>query len=60
MKWGFRGIVIFLFMIPFVPVKAQDSIKYSLELQDVVSLAIEQSSSVKYAQNQNVNYYWAI
>jgi hypothetical protein len=45
-------------MIPFVPVKAQDSIKYSLELQDVVSLAIEQSSSVKYAQNQNVNYYW--
>ena len=58
MKWGFRGIVIFLFMIPFVPVKAQDSIKYSLELQDVVSLAIEQSSSVKYAQNQNVNYYW--
>ena len=58
MKWGFHGIVIFLFMIPFVPVMAQDSIKYSLELQDVVSLAIEQSSSVKYAQNQNVNYYW--
>ena len=58
MKWCFRGIVIFLFMVPFVPVKAQDSIKYSLELQDVVSLAIEQSSSVKYAQNQNVNYYW--
>jgi outer membrane protein len=58
MKWGFRGIVIFLLNIPFVPVQAQDSIKFSLELQDVVSLAIEQSSSVKYAQNQNVNYYW--
>ena len=39
-------------------VDAQDTIQYSLSLQDVVLLAIEQSSEVKYAQNTNVNYYW--
>jgi len=38
--------------------KAQDTIKYSLSLQDVVSLAIEQSAELKYAQNTNVRYYW--
>ncbi len=30
----------------------------TLGLQQVVDLAITQSSAVKYAQNQNVNYYW--
>lgn len=30
----------------------------SLSLRNVVDLAINQSSSVKYEQNQNVNYYW--
>jgi outer membrane protein len=30
----------------------------SLSLQNVVDLAILQSSAVKNAQNQNVNYYW--
>jgi outer membrane protein TolC len=30
----------------------------SLSLKNVVDLAILQSSSVRYAQNQNVNYYW--
>ena len=38
--------------------KAQDAIQYKLDLQEVVSLAIEQSSAVRYAQNSNVNYYW--
>jgi len=33
-----------------------DSIQ--LSLKNVVDLAITQSSSVKYAQNTNVNYYW--
>lgn len=37
---------------------AQDTVRYNLSLHDVISLAIEQSSSVKYAENQNVNYYW--
>ncbi len=32
--------------------------KTKLSLSNVISLAISQSSSVKYAQNRNVNYYW--
>lgn len=35
-----------------------DTIKYVLTLEDVVDLAITQSSAVKYSQNTNVNYYW--
>ena len=39
--------------------KAQvDTFKYVLTLDDVIDMAITQSSSVKYVQNQNVNYYW--
>jgi len=53
------SVIIFcLMMITVLNVKAQDTIKYSLDLQDVVSLAIEESPSIKYAQNRNVNYYW--
>ncbi len=37
---------------------AQDSIRYSLSLRNVVDMAISQSSAVKYVQNQDVNYYW--
>ncbi len=33
-------------------------IKLSLGLKDVVNLAIAQSTSMKYVQNRNVNYYW--
>src|SRR5664279_2966475 len=57
-KWSFSVTIVCLFMISFLSVRAQDTIKYSLDLHDVVSLAIEQSSDVKYAQNTNVNYYW--
>ena len=32
--------------------------RVSLTLSNVIELAITQSSSVKYAQNRNVNYYW--
>ncbi len=32
--------------------------KITLSLRNVVDLAIERSSSVKYVQNRNVNYYW--
>jgi outer membrane protein len=53
-----QGIIFCFLMIPFLSSQAQDSMKYSLDLHDVVSLAIEQSPSVRYAQNRNVNYYW--
>lgn len=29
-----------------------------LTLDDVINMALQQSSSIKYVQNQNVNYYW--
>jgi outer membrane protein len=35
-----------------------DSVVLSLSLRNVIDLAINQSASVKYAQNTNVNYYW--
>lgn len=57
-NWIISGITGIFIMISILSVEAQDSIRYSLSLQDVVALAIEQSSAVKYAQNQNVNYYW--
>ncbi len=37
---------------------AQDTLKVSLSLRNVVDMAISQSSAVKYVQNQDVNYYW--
>ena len=38
---------------------AQDTIRnVKLTLNDVIELAIEQSPSIKYYQNRNVNYYW--
>ncbi len=37
---------------------AQENLVYNLSLKNVVDLAISQSSSVKYVQNQDVNYYW--
>ena len=35
-----------------------DTIKYVLSLDDVIAMAISQSSAIKYVQNRNVNYYW--
>lgn len=32
--------------------------KLTLSLRNVIDMAITQSTSVKYIQNQNVNYYW--
>lgn len=54
----FKGIIVCFLMAPFTEMKAQDSLQYSLDLGEVISLAIEQSASVKYAQNRNENYYW--
>lgn len=39
--------------------QAQDQIKVkTLTLEEVVTMAIEQSPSIRYHQNRNVNYYW--
>ena len=38
--------------------EGQDTLRVSLSLRNVVDLAISQSSSIKYVQNQDVNYYW--
>lgn len=35
-----------------------DTVKYKFTLQDVISMALSQSSAIKYVQNRNVNYYW--
>jgi len=57
-KSSLSGIFIFLAMFPSLIVRAQDNMGFTLDLQGVISLAIEQSSAVKYAQNRNENYYW--
>jgi len=35
-----------------------DTMQYRFTLDDVIDMAISQSSAIKYVQNQNVNYYW--
>ncbi|MCK4992694.1 MAG: TolC family protein, partial [Bacteroidales bacterium] len=51
-------ISVFTLLIPGTPASGQDLLEVSLSLRNVVDLAISQSSSVKYVQNQDVNYYW--
>ncbi len=57
-----RSIAVSMFLSLFswlLPVYSQDSgDTLLLSLKNVVDLAITQSSSVKYVQNRNVNYYW--
>jgi outer membrane protein TolC len=50
-------IILFFFAIPAV-LTGQDTLVVSLSLRNVVDLAISQSSSIKYVQNRDVNYYW--
>jgi len=38
--------------------QSEDTTKIPLSLRNVVDMAINQSASVKYAQNTNVNYFW--
>jgi outer membrane protein TolC len=47
-----------LLLLITVQTRGQDTLRVSLSLRNVVDLAISQSSSVKYVQNQDVNYYW--
>ncbi|MFW5831339.1 MAG: TolC family protein, partial [Prolixibacteraceae bacterium] len=35
-----------------------DTVTHRFTLQDVINMAITQSSAIKYVQNRNVNYYW--
>jgi len=51
--WSITG----LFILTIGTAQSQDT-KLTLSLKNVVDLAITQSSSIKYIQNQNVNYYW--
>ncbi|QGY44865.1 hypothetical protein GM418_14665 [Maribellus comscasis] len=53
------GFLVLAFLIVLNPLFAQtDTFKYVLTLDDVIAMAIEQSSAIKYVQNRNVNYYW--
>lgn len=52
------GLAFFMLLITAAKVHSQDRLPISLSLRNVVDLAISQSSSVKYVQNQDVNYYW--
>src|SRR4030042_4203526 len=51
--WSITGLLI----LTVGAARSQDS-TLTLSLRNVVDLAITQSSSIKYVQNQNVNYYW--
>lgn len=54
-----RGfLAVFAVLIADLRVHGQETQTVSLSLRNVVDLAISQSSSVKYTQNQDVNYYW--
>ena len=59
-----RLIVSLLCLSPIIrlsaqePINKNDSAKLGLSLRNIVDLAISQSSSLKYAQNQHVSYYW--
>ena len=60
MKW-IKFILVTLFAATLNPLFGQmqlDTIKYRFTLQDVIDMAITQSSAIKYIQNRNVNYYW--
>jgi outer membrane protein len=52
------GPVSLLLLFFTAQLSAQDTLKVSLSLRNVVDMAISQSSAVKYVQNQDVNYYW--
>ena len=53
-----HGPVSLLLLFCAAQLSAQDPLKVSLSLRNVVDMAISQSSAVKYVQNQDVNYYW--
>lgn len=56
----FKISISILFALFFLPgsLQSQDNDTLRLSLKNAVDLAILQSSSVRYSQNRNVNYYW--
>ncbi|MCK5135845.1 MAG: hypothetical protein KAR19_08685 [Bacteroidales bacterium] len=52
-----RLILSFIIILP-IGLFGQGALVVSLSLRNVVDLAISQSSSVKYIQNRDVNFYW--
>ncbi len=50
------SLVFFIFINPLFA--QNDTIKYVLNLGEVIDMAVSKSSAIKYVQNQNVNYYW--
>lgn len=56
-----RYLLSLIFILSYgslLPADPADSTSVTLSLKNVVDLAISQSSSMKYVQNTNVNYYW--
>jgi len=57
-----RKSISFLLLGFFITINSlfaqNDTIKYILSLDDVITMAISQSSAIKYVQNRNVNYFW--
>ena len=52
-------LIVSIITCPFIKSQGEDSVRQiQLSLKNVVDLAITKSSAVKYAQNQNQNYYW--
>jgi len=54
----FTTCVFLVFSMCLQNAAQNDSLKLALDLEEVIDLAITQSSAIKYAQNSNVNYYW--
>ena len=58
-KIGFLLLVCWFNALSVVNAQEVDTVRnVKLTLDDVIELAIEQSPSMKYYQNRNVNYYW--
>lgn len=54
----FRLITLLFIIVPHVATGQDTTDATPLSLQNVINLAIKQSSSVKYAQNRELNAYW--
>ena len=57
-SFAFFGICLMIGANSLTAQPLADTIKYVLTLEDVIDMAVTQSSAVKYVQNTNVNYYW--
>lgn len=58
MKKRFIILLVGFFSIANSSFAQNDSIKFVLNLGDVIDMAVMKSASIRYVQNQNVNYYW--